>query len=195
MRIGFDFDKVFVNYPPLVPPKLIDYLYKGKLAVLKEKTKNVELSYRYPGTFEQNIRILSHLPLFRKPLKKNITALKKICKEKNCNTYLVSSRFGFLRKRTNEWIKNNHLNKYFKGVYFNYHDEQPHLFKEKTIAKLKLDTYVDDDIDLLVYLSKKNQKLSLFWVTQKKESEYKMLPKSIVAIKDINELYTKYLKN
>lgn len=193
MNIGFDFDKVFVNYPPGIPNKLIDYLYKGHLALLKGKTKNVELSYRYPGKTEQKIRKLSHTSILRPPITKNIDALKKISVMKTCKTYLVSSRYGFLKKETQAWLKTQRLEKYFTGVYFNFENKQPHLFKKETIDKLRITFYVDDDIDLLVYLSKNNPSLKLFWITDKNNYEYKMLPENIFKVKNIEELYNKFL--
>ena len=115
MNIGFDFDKVFVNYPPGIPNKLIDYLYKGHLALMKGKTKNVTLSYRYPGTIEQKIRMLSHAKILRPAIIENINALKKISQLKNCKTYLVSSRYGFLKSKTEEWLEKEKIEKYFSG--------------------------------------------------------------------------------
>ena len=90
-KIGFDFDKVFVDYPPFVPTTIIDLLYKKK---------NGHLTYRYPGSFEKQIRILSHHHLLRSPIKINIKALAQIAKNEDVETYVISSRFSFLKKRT-----------------------------------------------------------------------------------------------
>lgn len=195
MNIGFDFDKVFVNYPPGIPNKLIDYLYKGHLALMKGKTKNVTLSYRYPGTIEQKIRMLSHAKILRPAIIENINALKKISQLKNCKTYLVSSRYGFLKSKTEEWLEKEKIEKYFSGIYFNFKNQQPHVFKMNTIKKLKIDAYVDDDIDLLVYLSKNDSSLKLFWITDTNTHEYTTLPSTIHKIKNISELYTNLLKH
>src|SRR5690554_3979395 len=106
-RIGFDFDKIFVSYPPFVPDFLIDYLYKKR---------NGKLKYRYPGYFEKHLRILSHTFIFRPPLKNNIDALKKISSDKKNSIYLISSRFSFLQKKTENWLKRTSIAKYFKGI-------------------------------------------------------------------------------
>src|SRR3989344_4733179 len=140
-KIAFDFDKVFVDYPPFVPSSIIDLLYKKR---------NRKLSYRIPGKLEQQIRILSHHSLLRAPMKNNIQALSEIVKDKNIETYIISSRFSFLKKRTNDWNKKNNISKYFSKLFFNYRDEQPHLFKEKILKHENIDKFIDDDLDLLI---------------------------------------------
>lgn len=187
MILGFDFDKVFIDYPPFLPYSFVEYLYKGSLVFRKNRTKNIVLHYRYPGTIERQIRILSHYPLFRHLNKENVEALKKIANEKKYKTYLVSSRFGFLKNRTDTLLRKYGLNIYFDGIHFNYENEQPHIFKERTIRKLKIDTYVDDDLDLALYLSKKNPKLKIYWIRDRRKKECP-LPKNVLSIKDIKEL-------
>ncbi len=191
MVIGFDFDKVFINYPPFVPGFLIELLYRGNSYFRKQNDKE-ELTYRFPGTIEQKLRILSHAPIFRHPIDKNIKALKRICRQKNCKTYLVSSRFGFLKKRTEELLAKEKLDQYFTNAYFNYNNLQPHKFKEQTIRKLKIDTYIDDDLDLAIYLSKKIPSLRLFWIHNGKIPK-REVPQGIIPIKDLSDFINNYL--
>lgn len=191
MIIGFDFDKVFIDYPPFIPYSIVDFLYKGSSVFIKNKTGGIALHYRFPGFFEQKIRILSHYSLFRPAIQKNIDVLRKISSKKSGKTYLVSSRFSFLKKRTDAILQKYNLNSYFDGIYFNYENQQPHLFKEETIRKLKIDTYIDDDLDLSLYLSKKFPKLKIYWVTDGRNKEVE-LPENISAIKNLEEL-KKYL--
>lgn len=191
MIIGFDFDKVFINYPPFVPGSLIDFLYKGRSHFRRKNGKD-KLTYRFPGFIEQKLRTFSHAPVFRHPITKNIDALKKIVKKKKYKTYLVSSRFGFLRKRTEDLLEEKRLSQYFTGVHFNYNNMQPHEFKEQTIRKLKIDTYIDDDLELATYLSEKIPHLKVFWINGGKHKKNKV-PKKIIAISDIDEFLEKYL--
>jgi hypothetical protein len=190
MNIGFDFDKVLINYPPIIPYKLIDFFYKGRL-VFEKNTKGKNLTYRFPGSFEQKIRVISHYPILRRPISKNIDALKQISKNKKNNTYLISSRYKFLEKKTSSLVKKAKLQNYFNGIYFNYKNMQPHLFKENIIRKLKIDIYIDDDLDLALYLAKRNPKLTIYWIKDRKVSI--KLPKNITPIKDLTELKNKYL--
>lgn len=192
MNIGFDFDKVLINYPPFIPYKLIDFLYKGRF-VFEKDVKEKDLKYRFPGILEQKIRVISHYPMLRRPISKNIDVLKQISKNKKNNTYLISSRYKFLEKRTSLLVKKAQLYKYFNDIYFNYNNIQPHIFKENTIRKLKIDIYIDDDLDLALYLAKRNPKLTLYWIKDREINA--KLPKNITPIKDLSELQNKYLNH
>lgn len=178
MNIGFDLDKIFINFPPLIPTKIIDWLYKGK--------PNGTLKYRMPSRAEQIIRIFSHYPLFRPPITKNMNYVKNLALT-NTNKYLISSRFGFLEKRTSDIIKRYKLDKIFNEMYFNYSNNQPHEFKSEIIKKLNLDMYVDDDLQLLEYLSSKNSTTKFFWLNNKAS---KTLRRNLFGIKNISEMFT-----
>lgn len=182
-KIAFDFDRVFVDYPPIVPTYIIDFMYKKH---------NRKLSYRIPGLIERQIRILSHHPLLRAPIKKNIEALEELSKNQDLETFIVSSRFSFLKKRTNDWNRKHKISKYFHKMFFNYRDEQPHFFKEKVLRAEKIDKFIDDDIELLLYLSKRNPDISFYWITNKHPRN--KLPANIKRIKDVNEFGKKYLE-
>lgn len=178
MNIGFDLDKIFISFPPLVPSEIIDFLYKEKA--------NHELKYRIPSKQEQAFRIFSHHPFFRYPISKNIKYVKKLSSSDKNKYYLVSSRFGFLKKRTDNFIKKNYLDKIFDNMYFNYSNYQPHEFKDKMVKKLNLDLFVDDDLQLLEYLADRNTKTKFFWLNSKIS---KALRKNLLAIKDISEIH------
>lgn len=179
--IGFDFDKVFVDYPPLVPTKIIDFLYKKR---------NGNLSYRFPNSLEQKIRILSHFPLFRHPIKNNVKILGLLSDNKH-ELHLISSRFSFLEKRTKAWLEKNNFSRFFRGTHFNFEDHQPHLFKSEVIKKLGIEKFVDDDLDLLLFLTQKNPIVKLFWISPYKSKS--VLPKNITHIKNLEDFFEKYL--
>jgi len=178
MNIGFDLDKVFINYPPLVPDFIIDRLYKKKV--------NGLLAYRYPSKPEQVFRTLTHHPVLRRPIKQNLQVLHSLPKEKH-HLYLISSRFGFLRKRTEALIKKYQLDEVFDGLYFNYENKQPHIFKNEVIKSLNLDMYIDDDFSLLKHIAKENKKTKFYWLTKKKKQ---MLTKNIFSINSLADLFT-----
>lgn len=193
-KLGFDFDGIFADTPPYIPIKIIDFLYKGKIARIHKKDMDkINLKYRIPGRIEKQIRIISHNYIFRPPLLNNIKALRLIHRKTDHKLYLVSSRFGFLKDKTNYWIDKNKLKNEFDEIHFNFNNSQPHIFKEKMIKSNSINYYIDDDLDLLVYLSKKNPNLNLFWLTKNKKTNYKNLPLNIKMIKSIKEFYTKYI--
>ena len=179
MNIGFDLDKVFIDYPPLIPDKLIDKLYK--------KSSNGKLQYRFPGKPEQFIRKISHTSFLRPVIKNNIDFLKSIPKDKN-KLYLISSRFGFLENETNKVVAREGFKKIFDGIYFNFSNQEPHIFKDKEINDLKLDKYIDDDFALLKYIAKKNKKTEFYWLN-KKPGKLR-LTRNIVAINNISDIFS-----
>lgn len=182
LRIGFDLDRVFVNYPPLVPGTLIEYLYKKR---------NGKLSYRIPGRIERTIRNISHITALRPPIAANIEVLAKISKKKRFLLYLVSSRFSFLRERTDLWDKKHKISRFFEKIFFNSRDEQPHEFKDEIIRKEKIDKFIDDDLDLLIYLAEKNPDVDFYWLSQKRLA--KNLPSNIALIHSLDDFLNKYV--
>jgi hypothetical protein len=178
IRIGFDFDNVFVNNPPFIPDFVIDWIYKKKSKTLK---------YRMPGELEQKIRILSHFPIFRHPIKYNIDALKELHKS-NYSLYLLSGRLGFLDKRTEHWLKKYPITKYFQEIYFNLKNDQAHYFKDYYIKSLRITHFIDDDLDLLLYLAKENPNVSFFWINTSRFLKRYIPFDNIKEIKKISDI-------
>ena len=178
MNIGFDFDKIFIDYPFFIPDFIIDKFYKKK--------KNGNLFYRIPKRPEQLLRLLIHQPIFRQPIKKNIDFMKTLAAKNTHNYYLISGRFGFLKDKTLALIKKHRIEKLFKDLYFNFENNQTHLFKHQLIQKLKIDRYVDDDFSLLTFLAKKNPKSKFFWLTK---NQTKSITKNLAAIRNLSEIF------
>ncbi len=157
IRIGFDLDGVIIDKPPFMPRYLMEMLVRKK---------NRSLTYRFPSTnFEKRVRIISHIPLLRPPLKKNIILIKELYKSNKYELYVVSSRYSFLEKRTKEWFRFYNMGMFFKDIYINLKDKQPHLYKEEMIKKLKLNVFIDDDKPLLNYLKTKLKNIDLVYVS------------------------------
>ena len=182
MNIGFDLDKIFINTPPFIPKFFIEKLYK--------KRDNGVLIYRIPGGVEQVIRNISHLPIIRPAMKDNLNFIRNSPRENN-KFYLISSRFKFLEKRTKNLIQKHQLDKIFDEMFFNFANEQPHIFKNRIIKNLKLDYYIDDDLSLLKYVGRHNPKTKFFWVTESKKMP---LPKNIVISQKLADIFSKISK-
>jgi hypothetical protein len=159
IKVGFDLDGVIIGKPFFVPQFLMELLVRSK--------KDHELLYRYPKTkFERWIRVVSHHPILRPPIRENIRLIEELSKSKKYKLYVVSSRYNFLAGRTKEWFGFYKLGKYFKYIYINTKNEQPHFFKERMINKLQLNTFIDDDRPLLNYLKKKISNTDMVYVTE-----------------------------
>jgi hypothetical protein len=180
-KIGFDLDGIFIGPPLFVPKTIVEHIYKKS---------NKNLSYRIPGEFEKKIRILSHYYLLRPPIKRNIKALMGLSKTENLSIFLISSRFSFLKSRTETWLKLRSITDLFKKMYFNYDNEQPHIFKDRIIKLEKIDKFVDDDLDLLIYLATNNPNVDFFWIGNDKN--LMVFPSNLKRIKNIDE-FKEYL--
>lgn len=149
IKIAFDLDGIIIDKPPLIPKKLLEWLFRG--------SGRAGLHYRFPTTkFEQWIRKLSHFWLFRPPIKKNIEFIKKLAKNSKYELYIISGRYSFLEKETKKWLEKRGIDGVFKKVFINLSDKQPHLFKEEKLREIKADIFVDDDYLLADYLAEKN---------------------------------------
>ncbi len=178
MNIGFDLDGIFINTPPFVPGEIIEKLYK--------KRDNGILLYRIPSYSERIFRKITHFPLFRPPIKENLAFLKTISKDKN-KLYLISSRFNFLEKETNQLVKRYELDKIFDGLYFNFSNKQPHVFKDEIIKKLNLDMHIDDDLSLIKYVAQNNPKTRFLWLNRLKQD--RSIAKNVFSISSLAEMF------
>jgi hypothetical protein len=178
MNIGFDFDKVFIDYPPVIPDYFFDRFYKKK--------SNGTLLYRIPSRPEQVFRKLTHLPFMRPVIKENLAFLKSIPKKEHA-LYLVSSRFGFLEQITDRLVHKHGFHTIFDGLFFNFSNAQPHLFKSEVIKKLALDIYVDDDLALLKYVARHNKRTKFYWLNPKKTGHISF---NITGITKLSAIFT-----
>lgn len=179
MNIGFDLDKIFINTPPLIPDKVIEKLYKAK--------GNGMLLYRIPSKAEQIIRLASHFPIFRQPIKENLEFIKEIASQNTHKYYLISSRFSFLKNKTHKIISKHNLDHIFEDMIFNFNDKQPHEFKDEIIKKYKIDRYVDDDRSLIDYLAKNNPDVLFFWLNSKIQ---KKLAQNLFGITHLSQMFS-----
>lgn len=179
MHIGFDLDNVFIDTPPFIPDAVIDRLYR------KQSTR--KLAYRFPSSFEQSIRKISHLSIFRPALTKNIEICKK--RRRKADTFfLISSRYKFLEPETNAVIRKYQLDRLFDTMVFNFENKQPHIFKDKVLKELAVDRYVDDDIHLLDYVAERNKNIHFFWLNGHLD---KKMNQNLWAITDISQMFRK----
>lgn len=148
LRVGFDLDGVILYNPARVVRPIISLV--KRLFLTKRK-----LAFYYPHSpIEKWMWKLFHLSSIY--ISSGMDDIKKLVKEKKIKAYIVTARYGFLGDDFKEWVKKNEIDLVFDGVYYNKDDEQPHVFKEKMIQKLNLNVYVEDNYDVVNYLSQKN---------------------------------------
>lgn len=156
IRVAFDLDGVIIDKPPLIPKKLLEYLFRGNHDIN-------HLHYRYPKSkLEILVRKLSHFYLFRPPIKKNIDFIKNLAKDPKYEIYIVSARYSFLENETANWLKKRKIDHLFEKVIINLENKQPHLYKEEKLKAIKPLVFVDDDWLLADYLVSQNTGINIY---------------------------------
>jgi hypothetical protein len=147
LKIGFDFDGVLV-YNPLRVGRLPVSWVKRKLF------KPKKLKFWHPKKpYEKAFWKLAHKTSIFPAVgyKRLLTMLKK----SQIKGYVITGRFSFLKDDFEGWLEKYDPEKLFAGYFLNEKNEQPHLFKERMIRELKLDYFVEDNWDIVKYLSER----------------------------------------
>ena len=76
----------------------------------------------------------------------------------------------------------NKIHNSFAKTFFNDKNEQPHLFKNRIIKAEKIEKFIDDDLDILKYLSENNPRVKFYWLT--KDNKMKALPQNVYKIQE-----------
>lgn len=164
LKVGFDLDGVLLYNPARIARPIIVFL--KKIFLKKDVNK-----FHYPQTkIQKLIWLMFHKVVFGPAF--GYDELKKLCKSKKIIAYIITGRNESLKNDYGQWMKKLEANKYFSSSYFNDKNEQPYLFKEKMIKKLKLDLYVEDNWDIVKHISSKsnppaggqNPNLKVFWI-------------------------------
>lgn len=184
LKVGFDLDGVILYNPVRIMRPFV--------AIIKNIfSKKKDLKFYYPKSkLEKLLWSLGHKSsIFVAP---GLDEIKELVKEGKIAAYIITARYDFLKKDFQNWINKMDAQKYFKGIFHNANDEQPHLFKEKMVKKLDLDIFVEDNWDIVRHLSE-NTKKKIFWI-------YNIFDKKIIykdklphLKKVIDEIKTKYL--
>lgn len=90
--------------------------------------------------------------------------LRQLVKEGVIEAHLVTSRFDFLEPNLRRFLKRWHLSDTFTTVTLNRNEEQPHEFKERVIRAKKFDYFVEDNLDIVSHLAKKNVVTEVHWI-------------------------------
>ncbi len=155
LRVGFDMDGVLLYNPARIGRPLVSSIKQ----VFFGKKK---LNFYYPKSSYEKLfwRLVHKSSIYNAPGLHEISGLVKAGK---IEAYLVTARYNFLGSTVGNWVKKNKLGQTFKEVIYNSKDEQPHEFKERIIKKLKLDIYIEDNLDIVNHLTK-TTKTKIFWI-------------------------------
>jgi len=155
VKVGFDFDGV-IAYNPFRVCRAPLTFYKRNILGIKK------LNFWYPKSAWQQIfwRILHESSIFPA---KGTDLLRQLVKEKKIEAHLITARYSFLDDHLNNWLEKHKLKDLFRSINLNKNDEQPHLFKERIIQKHNLKIFIEDNLDIVSYLSEKRN-IKIYWI-------------------------------
>lgn len=180
IRIGLDFDGVVAYNPFRVVRSPISFFKREILGI--KKLRFFVPQAKWERIFWIIIHESSVFPA------RGTGLLKELATRDDVEFYLITARFSFLQPSLYRWLDRYGLRKVFKEVHMNLHDEQPHVHKLQTINKLKLDYFVEDNLDIVSYLSGKTQ-TKIFWIYNLSDrkvpypNKYPVLEESLRAIR------------
>lgn len=165
IRIGLDLDGVLAQH---ALGGLWIWLRKFKEKILKSARFS---SYYYPTNFLEK-RAWIIIDDAKRPFKDKNDFFASLAKKRGIQLYLVTGRFKFLEKLTENWLAKYRLITYFHQVLINTNDIDPDVFKAEIINDLDLDFFVDDDLELINFL-KKRTRARFYWIvpSHKKKSD------------------------
>lgn len=155
VKVGFDLDGVLLYNPIRIVRPVISFI---KRVVLKKKG----LRFYYPkSSLEKQLwRFIHKSSIFIAP---GTEQIRQLVRDRKIKAYIITARYGFLGPELMEWAKYSGFDMLFSEIHFNKDNEQPHLFKERMIKKLKLDYFVEDNLDIVTYLAKKTP-ATILWI-------------------------------
>ena len=154
IRIGLDFDGVVVYDPVRIVRAPVKWFKKNVL-------KSNKLSFFVPKNRWQRWawRIVFASSIWPA---KGVNLLREMGRNKHFELHLVTGRFDFMNSHLENWLAKYGISGAFKSVNIN-RLEQPHIYKEGIIKKLKLDYFIEDNLDVVLYLSPR-VKAKVLWI-------------------------------
>jgi len=157
LRVGFDLDGVILYNPARIVRPLVVFIKERLFKITKTQF------FVPTNPVDQWIwKFFHYSSLFTSG---GLEEIKKLSREGKIEAYIITGRYGFLRDDFEKWLTKIDAKKYFKQTLLNERNEQPHLFKLKTIEKLRLDVFVEDNWDIVQKLNQNGKsKTKVLWI-------------------------------
>jgi hypothetical protein len=156
LKVGFDLDGVLLYNPARI---IRPILKTTKELLLKQKKP----TFYVPQTPSEEFlwKLVHKSSMFISP---GIEEIEDLVLTGEIQATIVTARFECLKGDYDKWVVKLNRNQIFKNSFYNHRNEQPHIFKERMLRKLKLDVYVEDNWDIVSYLHQSSLKTRIMWV-------------------------------
>ncbi len=155
IKIGLDFDGV-VAYSPL-------RLLRLPVALVKRHVLGIHKTHFWVPKTPMEKQVWS-LAFSTSVFPARGTALlRQFVADGVIEAHLVTARFSFMQDQLDDWLDRRGMRQVFTSVKLNKKNEQPHRFKERIIAAKHFDYFIEDNLDIVRYLSGRT-KTNVFWI-------------------------------
>lgn len=180
LRVGFDLDGVILYNPART--------IRRPVSIVKRMFMPKELGhFYYPKSKHlQTLNRLLHKSSFM--VAPGFQDIIDLAKKGHIEPYIITARWSFLKDDFEAWMKKLHVPVHFKSYHLNEKNEQPHKFKERMIKELKLDVFVEDNLDIVQHLDKETD-VHVIWIYNifdhfvKRDKRFPTLKKAVAYIK------------
>lgn len=155
LKVGFDFDGVLLYNPTRIVRAPV-VLFKHFFMPRREKKFTIP-----KGRIAKFAWKMAHLSSFM--IAPGLSEIERLVRAGKIEAHIITARFDFLEHDFKKKLQSVNKSGIFTSAHFNKKNEQPHLFKERMINELKLDAFVEDNYDIVNYLSKK-QVAKVLWI-------------------------------
>lgn len=155
LKVGFDFDGVLLYNPTRIVRAPV-VLFKHFFMPRREKKFTIP-----KGKIAKFAWQLAHLSSFM--IAPGLDEIERLVRAGKIEAHIITARFDFLEHDFKKKLQQVNKSGIFTSAHFNKKNEQPHMFKERMINELKLDAFIEDNYDIVNYLSKK-QVAKVLWI-------------------------------
>lgn len=160
LRIGFDLDGVILYNPIRTFRPLASFFRFLKPYLFHEKSE----SFYFPNSrLEKFVWRQLHKTSFC--IADGFDEMSKLAKKGVFEAYLVTSRYDFLKKDFEYWVRKLNAKSIFKQCYYNKTNMQPNAFKQHMIEKLQLDYFVEDNWGVIQKLNGSIKRVKVLWIS------------------------------
>ncbi len=156
LRVGFDLDGVLLVNPLMAVRPLLKYIRKN---ILKKSST---------GSYTPKTKIETFINYFYVKISyfkmRGFNDIIKLIDAGKIEAYIITSRHSAYEKEFRNSVARLNTGGHFTQSIFNKNDEEPYIFKEKTIKALNLDFFVEDNYDVVCKLNERFPN-KIFWIT------------------------------
>jgi hypothetical protein len=156
IRVGLDFDGVVAYNPFRIIRAPIVWFKREVLGINK-------LAFLVPKNRWQSLILLLYHKASVFP-GKGTENLRQIVASKKIEFHLVTARYLEYESDLLGWLNAHDLKDVFTSIHVNVANKQPHEYKKTMINDLRLDYFVEDNLDIVRYLKGQGMAVKVIWV-------------------------------